>query len=64
MTLQRDFVEVSEFFDEMLLQVRDEQTAYERVLQAQFVSRISFIAGQMGDLDFATHRRIIEHGIR
>lgn len=36
----------------------------ERILQAQFFSRIAFIASQITDLDFATHRLIIEHGLR
>lgn len=51
-------------FNNFLIEARGQQMEDERILQAQFFSRIAFIASQITDLDFATHRLIIEHGLR
>lgn len=45
-------------------EARVQQTQDERVLQTQLFSRIAFVTAQVKDIDFATHRRIIEHGLR
>ena len=42
----------------------DQQTFDERTLQAQFFSRIGFVASQIKDLDFQTFTSIVEHGVR
>lgn len=62
--LNRQFYGLHNLYNEILVASRTRQTADERVLQAQFSSRIAFVSSQIQDLDFATHRAIIEHGLR
>lgn len=56
------FLELHESFDEVLLESRATQTTEERVLQAQFISRIAFVSSQIIDLNVVTQQRIAEHG--
>lgn len=44
------------------MESRARQTTEERVLQAQFISRIAFVSSQLKDLEFEAHRRIIGIG--
>lgn len=62
--MHSDFVALHDSYFEAIETARDHQSHDERVLQAQLVSRIAFVSSQIKDLDFATHRRIIEHGLR
>lgn len=62
--MNQAFFELHDLFDNTLVESRDQQTNDERVLQTQFFSRIAFVSTQIKDLDFATHRRIIEHGLK
>lgn len=62
--LNRQFYGLHNLYNEILVASRTRQTADERILQAQFASRVAFVSSQIQDLDFATHRAIIEHGIR
>lgn len=61
---KQNFFDLHEDFNNVLLESRTTQTAEERVLQAQFISRVAFVSSQIKDLDYATFRRILEHGIR
>lgn len=50
-------------FQEFLESSRDKQTNDERFLQTQLISRLAFVSSQIKDLDFTTHRQIIERGL-
>lgn len=62
--MNRGFLEVNGLYNEFLTESRDQQSSDERFLQTQLFSRLGFVTSQISDLDFATHRLIIEHGIR
>lgn len=62
--LNNEFVSLHDSYEELLIYARGQQKNDERVLQAQLFSRIAFVTSEIKDLDFATHRRIIEHGLR
>lgn len=62
--VNRGFLEVNNLYNDFLSESRAQQTRDERVIQAQLFSRLGFVTSQISDLDFATHRQIIEHGLR
>lgn len=62
--MNRGFSELHDSLIALLEEARAQQTHDELILQTQLFSRIAFVSSQMKDIDFATHRRIVEHGLR
>lgn len=62
--INRGLLEVNGLYNEFLAESRVQQTTDERFLQTTLFSRLAFITSQINDLEFATHRQIIEHGLR
>ena len=61
--LNQDFIAIHEIFSEILENSRTTQTNDERLLEAQFISRLAFVSSDIKDLEFATHRQIVERGL-
>jgi len=61
--MREGFYQVHDSFNQFLDPARVRQTRDEQTLQAQFVSRLAFVAQEVGDLRYSTQRAIIDRGL-